>query len=121
VRLILPIRLSVRGGRSWVVTPDGSPILTKARTDRALIKGLQKAHRFVTVMHADGAAAKAPARAYDRQLSLIAFLAPDIQRAILEGRQTPGFNLERLVHGEIPLAWEDQRRMFGFGGAALAA
>lgn len=52
--------------------------------------------------------------AYARQPCRMAFLAPDIQRAILEERQPPGFNLEGLVHGSIPLAWADQRSQFGF-------
>ena len=119
VRLILPVRVKFRGGRSWVVTPEGSPALSKAKADRALISGLQNAHRFVSAIEADHAAAKAPTRSYDRQLCLIAFLAPDIQRAILEGRQPAGFNLEGLVHGSIPLAWADQRRTFGFATGAM--
>ena len=44
----------------------------------------------------------------------LAFLAPDIQRAILEGRQPPSFNLEGLAHSSIPLAWADQSTAFGF-------
>jgi len=114
VRIILPIRVKLRGGRSWIVAPDGSAAVNKAKADRALIGGLRNAHGFVGAMQRAGAAAKAPVRAYDWQLSLVAFLAPDIQRAILEGRQPPGFNLERLVHQEIPLAWADQRTAFGF-------
>ena len=117
VRLILPIRVKFRGGRTWVVTPEGSPALAKAKADRALIAGLQNAHRFVGVIEADHASSKVPARSYDRQLCLIAFLAPDIQRAILEGRQPAGFNLEGLVHGSIPLAWADQRAALGFAPA----
>jgi len=121
VRLVLPVRVKVRGGRSWVVAPDGSAALAKVRADRALIAGLQNAHGFIGAIAQAGASAKAPARAYDRQLCLIAFLAPDIQRAILEGRQPPGFNLEHLVHGSIPLAWADQRTAFGFRALANAA
>lgn len=45
----------------------------------------------------------------------LAFLAPDIQRSILEGRQPPGLTLKRLISGEIPLNWAEQRAMFGFG------
>jgi hypothetical protein len=29
-------------------------------------------------------------------------------------RQPPGFNLQRLIHGAIPIAWADQRAAFGF-------
>ncbi len=118
VRLILPVRVRVRGGRSWMVVPEGSSAIAKVRADRALIGGLQNAHALIDAMEEAGLSARAPTRAYDRQLCLIAYLAPDIQRAILEGRQPPGFNLECLVHGSIPLAWADQRKAFGFKALA---
>jgi len=111
VRVILPVRLKLRGGRCWLVTPEGAPALAKAAVDAALVKALRAAHGLVDAMEA---AAAAPASAYDRVLCTIAFLAPDIQRAIFEGRQPPGFNLQRLLHGAIPLAWADQRVAFGF-------
>jgi DNA invertase Pin-like site-specific DNA recombinase len=120
VRLILPVRLKLRGGRSWIVTPDGSPLLAKAKIDRVLVKGLQSSQRLVEEMTrttaADGSRReiRTPASTYNRMLCNVAFLAPDIQRAILEGRQPPGFNLQQLLYGTIPLAWVDQRAAFGF-------
>ena len=45
----------------------------------------------------------------------LAFLAPDIVEAILEGRQPPEVNLERLTStGGIPISWDEQRRLYGF-------
>ena len=43
-------------------------------------------------------------------------LAPDIIRAVVEGRQPRHLNLH-AVRGrqeEIPLDWEEQRKLFGF-------
>jgi hypothetical protein len=54
----------------------------------------------------------APDDPYKRTLIRLAFLAPDIQSAILEGRQPIGLNRQRLVLGAIPPAWADQRRLF---------
>lgn len=48
----------------------------------------------------------------------IAFLAPDIQRAILEGRQPQGLTMKRMIEDGVPLAWADQRRKFGFADLA---
>jgi hypothetical protein len=45
---------------------------------------------------------QAPSKPYDRRLLCLAFLAPDIQRDILAGRQPPGLSLQRLVLGGIP-------------------
>jgi DNA invertase Pin-like site-specific DNA recombinase len=44
----------------------------------------------------------------------LAFLAPDIVEAILDGRQPPEVNLELLTGtGGIPLSWVEQRRLYG--------
>jgi hypothetical protein len=59
-------------------------------------------------------AAASPANAYDRKLCLLGFLAPDIQRAILEGRQPRMLTLERLIREDLPLSWDAQRRHLGF-------
>ena len=47
-------------------------------------------------------------------------LAPDIIRAILEGRQPRHLNLHAMRgrQGEVPLDWEGQRRMFGSAAAS---
>jgi site-specific DNA recombinase len=45
----------------------------------------------------------------------LSFLAPDITRAILEGRQPGGFTAQKLVtYVGLPLAWTEQRRALGF-------
>ena len=48
-------------------------------------------------------------------------LAPDIIRAILDGRQPRHLNLHAMRgrQGEVPLDWEEQRRMFGFFAAGV--
>ena len=46
-------------------------------------------------------------------LCRLAFLAPDIQKRILEGRQPAEMTLDRLLHGRIPTSWADQRSLFG--------
>ena len=52
---------------------------------------------------------------YLRKLSTLAFLAPDIQRAILEGRQPMGLTLGNLLSSALPLDWHKQREILGFG------
>ena len=119
IRLILPVRLKLRGGRSWIVRPDGSPLLAKLKVDRTLVKGLRAARQLVDqmspAMNQFGSRRScSPSSAYERALCHLAFLAPDIQRAVFEGRQPPGFNLQHLIKREIPLAWADQRVELGF-------
>lgn len=51
---------------------------------------------------------------YLRKLTGLAFLAPDIQRAILEGQQPAGLTLSTLLSASLPLDWQEQRRQLGF-------
>ncbi len=54
-------------------------------------------------------------RAYFTRLVNLAFLAPDITKAILEGRHPPDLTASRLInHTRLPLGWKDQRAALGF-------
>ena len=44
----------------------------------------------------------------------LAFLAPDIQLAILSGTQPRGLLLKDLIYQAIPTAWSEQRKLLGF-------
>lgn len=58
---------------------------------------------------------EAPISPYDRRILRLAFLAPELQRDILAGRQPASLNLENVMAREIPLAWSDQRKSLGWG------
>ena len=55
----------------------------------------------------------APASPYRRRLVRLAFLALDLQRAILAGRQPADLTLAQLIQGPVPLSWIEQARIFG--------
>jgi hypothetical protein len=55
---------------------------------------------------------------YLRKLSGLAFLAPDIQRSILEGRQPADLTLGKVIATELPLEWTKQRELLGFTAGA---
>jgi hypothetical protein len=44
----------------------------------------------------------------------LAYLAPDIQLAILSGLQPKGLLLKDLIYQNIPTAWDEQRSLLGF-------
>lgn len=50
----------------------------------------------------------------------LAFLAPDIQQAILTGRQPQGLRLRALLAAELTADWSDQRRVLGFARVLLS-
>jgi len=117
----IPARLKTRGGRSWMVMPDGAAPAGRARIDQTLVWGLSRAHSIVSAMALrpdgraiNGQAGKAAASPYERAMAGLTFLAPDIQAAIIAGRQPAGLKLEHILRSRIPLAWADQRALYGF-------
>ena len=50
------------------------------------------------------------------QAARLTYLAPDITRAILDGRQPRELTAHKLIaHSRLPLTWPEQRRVLGFG------
>ncbi|HYD26357.1 recombinase family protein [Brevundimonas sp.] len=122
VVLVAPVRCQARGGRTWVLTPTCPTATRKARRDPVLIRGLRQAHRIAAGLgwrSSDGSFAgsgKAPTSSYERRLWPLVFLGPDIQQAILEGRQPPALTLDQLLKMRLPRGWPGQRRALGFDG-----
>jgi site-specific DNA recombinase len=117
---ILPIRCRLRGGRTWLTTPVRSEVTRRARRDPALIRALRQAHRIVAEIgfrcadgKFEGGRKLTLANTHERNLCRLAFLAPDIQRRILDGHQPPTMTLERFVKEGVPTSWAEQRRRFG--------
>jgi DNA invertase Pin-like site-specific DNA recombinase len=115
LRIRLPVRLKLRGGRSWVVAPDGDMAPLGARPDRQMIQRLRDAHAILRACgaHPDASNtqlryARAPKSSYQMAQAKWAFLAPDVQRDLLEGR----LNGSALgASTEIPLLWSEQRAL----------
>jgi hypothetical protein len=109
-----------RSGQKVIIAPDGSDAWapTKSRPDETLIRALARAHRWNRMLEqgrygsvGELAAAEKINRAYVSRLLDLTLLAPDIQEAILEGRQPKGMQLEELM-GAMPGVWEEQRERF---------
>lgn len=49
-------------------------------------------------------------RSYVNRLLRLTLLAPDIQAAILDGRQPKGMQLDELTRA-VPMAWEEHRKV----------
>ncbi|MZR30775.1 recombinase family protein [Sneathiella litorea] len=110
LRLTLPWRMQTRGGRTDILTGDRNT----PQPDPSLIRALRNAHAMLGRDSDNGPALQAaPASPWKRNLVRLAFLAPDIQRLILDGRQPDHLTLAFLMKNEIPLLWSDQRRKFG--------
>lgn len=118
IRLIVPAQLQLRGGRSWLERCEHR---NRRRIDRTLVAGLRRAHvelarvgirtngRTPSWREAEGIHDP-----YLKSLTRLAFLSPDIQQAIMEGRQPAGLTLQSLREQDIPVSWTAQRRALGF-------
>lgn len=93
----------------------------KSKPDATLIKLIAKAHRLNEKLTAgqmnisDIAAAEGVHRSYIGRTIRLAYLAPDITEAILDGRQPPGINAKWFLQ-DVPLLldWGGQKRALGF-------
>ena len=110
VIIVAPVRFPLRGGTRSIAAGQ-----TDSDPDETLIGALRKAHAMLG-RDQDGhpSIATAPDSPYERRILRLAFLAPDIQRDILAGRQPAHLNLEHLMKREIPLAWDRQRQALGW-------
>jgi DNA invertase Pin-like site-specific DNA recombinase len=118
--IAITIQLKRRGAEAKLVMPAAGARSTLV--DAKLIAVIAEAHRWIDEL-ADGGAASVRdlARRINRDAGDIsrtlplAFLAPDIVEAILEGRQPIDLTPSRLKRiGILPCRWEHQRRCLGF-------
>jgi hypothetical protein len=111
------------GGRKVIIAPDGSDAWApaKPRPDETLIRALARARRWKRVLEegryrsaGEIAEAEKTDRSYVNRLLRLTLLAPEVQEAILDGRQPKALRLEDLTQA-LPSAWDEQRPLFSTG------
>jgi hypothetical protein len=90
----------------------------RANARAVLLDALRNAHRWLEELLSDPRqtleSLALREHKTDRSIRMplsLAFLAPDVVKAAIEGRLPCGFGLKRLV--DIPMAWPDQWRALG--------
>ncbi|MBI3129658.1 MAG: recombinase family protein [Candidatus Tectomicrobia bacterium] len=112
--LRIPFRLKSRGRESVILPPDAPP--SRARPDKALITAVVRAHAWREALES-GKGGVQPIGCTDRYLRKVrplAFLAPDITQAILQGTQPAELTLARLLRSKLTISWKEQRQKLGF-------
>jgi hypothetical protein len=116
--IVLPFKLRRRGHESRLVI-GGEAVRTIV--DQKLVDTLTLAHRWLSRLTTTDITISALARVEgvdDGEISRIlplAFLAPDIAEAIVEGRQPVELTARHLKRLKpLPASWAEQRRMLGF-------
>jgi hypothetical protein len=115
----MPMTFVRRGGRKAIVAPDGTDAWTPARPspDEALMRAVARAHRWKRMLEegryrsaGELAEAEGITRSFVNRLLRLTLLAPDIQEAILDGRQPKAMQLEELIRA-MPSSWNEQREL----------
>ena len=121
LRIHVPFRLRRRGVETKLIL--GNP--TKS-VDRTLLRNIANALSWLERIKAgetygEIATEDAIPTARVRKAIRYAFLAPDIVRAIVEGRQPVGLTSSYLLHHPLPDDWEKQRALVATLVSQLAA
>jgi hypothetical protein len=113
----VPFRLVKRGGRKEMVLPIGRPM--PRNVDDTLVKALARAFRWKRMLESgefgtisDLAQHERIAAPYLTRVFRLAFLAPEVVEAILDGRQPPSLSLE-VLRDQLPVDWLEQRALLG--------
>ncbi|MFT8247238.1 hypothetical protein [Roseomonas sp. BN140053] len=118
----VPLAVRRRPGRKTIVTPEGvstpgggtATAVIRTQADPALLKALARAHRWKRLLDegryaslTELAAAEKLERGFLGRLLQLTLLAPNIVEAVLDGRQSPGLGLPRLME-PFPTTWAEQ-------------
>lgn len=118
VTVTLPFAIRKRGGRKFVITPDGTvgAPTPMARVDSALLKALARGFRWRKLLETGDfatieeiAAAENINASYVSRILRMTLLSPQIVEAILAGRQLPGLTMARAMK---PFPWEWRHQIF---------
>ena len=115
---VVNVRIRMRGNQVKLAIGDGS---VPRERDTALVKTVFRAHEwFERLKNGDAQSVRDIARtegltgSYVTRVLRLAFLAPDIVEAILNGRQPVELTADRLLLREdLPLNWREQRQRLG--------
>ena len=113
-----PIALKRRGVEAKLVIGGDSPMA--AEPEENLIKAIATARKWFADLQSGEASSVLELaglhnvdRSHISRTLPLAFLAPDIVTAIIDGRTEPGLTLSRIKRMKLPASWQDQRQFLG--------
>jgi DNA invertase Pin-like site-specific DNA recombinase len=119
VAIVIPFRLARRAGGVVALNARGGDAIDWPRRDPALSAALVRAEAWKRKLLTgevgtvdELARAEGVAATYAARLLRTAFLAPDLKRAILDGRQPSKLTLQAIMTTALPLDWRGQRDLF---------
>ena len=117
-KLTVPVAFKRAGLELRLIVPGR----TAATPDQSLVRILARANQFLERLNSDPkltaaelARSEGLNKSYVSRLVRLAFLAPDIVTAILDGRQPADLTANKLMADtRLPIDWTEQRRVLGF-------
>jgi len=118
----IPMTFKRRGGRKEIIVPQGyeNKTPTKQQAQNALVMAVVRGHIWRDLLEsgktksiAEIARANKVDGSYVSRMLDLTLLAPDIIEAILDGKEPSGLSIAKLTSHEIPVLWEEQRRVLG--------
>ncbi len=113
-----PIALKRRGVEAKLVVGGDSAMAIEP--DENLIEAIATARKLFADLQSGEAASVLELatrhnvdRSHISRTLPLAFLAPDIVTAIIDGRTEPGLTLSRIKRLKLPASWQDQRQLLG--------
>jgi hypothetical protein len=119
----VPIKINRRGGKTaTMILPKNIPKCEEwPYYDQVLIRAFSKAYKWQQILRKDPnisygklAAKEKVTTGYVSRILRLNQVAPDIVKAIVEGRQPKELKIQDFMNRNIPDLWEDQREVFGF-------
>ncbi|MEZ5756326.1 MAG: recombinase family protein [Paracoccaceae bacterium] len=115
LQISCPFALRRRGVETRIIAGE-----TRPAPDEVLQRSLAEAHRWARALRSgrsltEIARETGHSEPYIRTRIPLAFLAPKVQAAILDGRHPPDLSVVRLIRDGIPMDWAEQARIFGIG------
>lgn len=105
-----------QAGEDWECLPE---TYDDAEKRQMLADLVRTSHRKLTELNASRLdpnrhqAMEVPVNEWTRRRMAIGLLAPDIQKAVLQGTAPTGLDPDKLLSRDMPLDWAEQRRFIG--------
>ncbi len=119
VALKVPVIVKHKRGRKVILVPDSELPNAGSPVQETMFLALARAHSWFRLIENSEIATITKLSdklqldiAYVTKILHLVNLAPDIQEAIISGREPNGLSLNHLRRG-IPMEWEKQRKVFG--------
>ncbi len=122
VALKVPVIVKYKRGRKVILAPDSELHNAESPVQETMFLALARAHAWTGIIESGKIATVTQLAdklqldiAYVTKILHMVNLSPELQEAIIAGREPDGLSLNRLRRG-IPVEWEKQREVFGTVG-----